>query len=60
MKSEEGGTRRSHRRVSRNDEFERRRRLMNEVIEEITANGGGLRIADNLPREAYYERAALR
>ena len=43
-----------------NAEFERRRRLMNEVIEEITANGGGLRISDNLPREALYERDALR
>ncbi len=45
---------------TRNDEFERRRRQMNDVIEEITANGGGLRIADNLPREALYERDALR
>ena len=45
---------------TRNDEFERRRRLMNDVIEEITANGGGLRMSDNLPREAIYERDALR
>ncbi len=45
---------------SQDDEFERRRRLMNDVIEEITANGGGLRMADNLSREALYERNALR
>ena len=43
-----------------NDEFERRRLLMNDVIEEITANVGGLSMADNLPREALYERNALR
>ena len=43
-----------------NDEFERRRLFMNDVIEEITANGGGLSMADNLPREALYERNALR
>ena len=42
------------------DEFERRRRLMNDVIEEITANGGGLHMADNLPREALYDPDALR
>ena len=42
------------------DEFERRRRLMNNVIEEITANGGGLQMADNLPREALYDPDALR
>ena len=45
---------------TQNDEFERRRRLMNDVIEETTANGGGLRIADNLPREALHDRSALR
>jgi len=44
----------------RDDEFERRRRLMNDVIEEITTNGGGLRMADNLPREALYDPYALR
>ena len=42
------------------DEFERQRRLMNDVIKEITANGGGLRMADNLPREALHDRNALR
>ena len=42
------------------DEFDRRRRLMNDVIEEITANGGGLRMDDNLPREALHDRNALR
>ena len=40
-------------------EAERRRRLLNEVLEEITANGGGLRMAENLPREALYDRNAL-
>ena len=42
------------------DEFERQRRLMNDMIEEITANGGGLRMADNLTREALHDRNALR
>ena len=41
-------------------EFERRSRLMREVIRDITADGGGLRMADNLPRDALYDRDALR
>ncbi len=41
-------------------EHERRRRLMHEVIQDIRARGGGLRMADNLPREALYDRDALR
>ena len=41
-------------------EHERRRRLMHEVIRDIRARGGGLRMADNLPREALYDRDALR
>ena len=41
-------------------EFERRRKLMHEVIRDITARGGGLRSADNLPRDALYDRDALR
>ena len=41
-------------------EHERRRRLMHEVIRDITAGGGGLRMADNLPRDALYDRDALR
>ncbi len=41
-------------------EAERRRRMLREVIEEITANGGGLRMADNLPREELYDRARAR
>ena len=44
----------------KDDEFERRRRLMNDVIEEITSNGGGLRMADNLSREALHDRNSLR
>ena len=39
---------------------ERRSRLLDEVIAEITADGGGLRMADNLPRESLYDRDALR
>ena len=41
-------------------EHERRGRLMREVIRDITADGGGLRMADNLPRDALYDRDALR
>lgn len=40
-------------------EHERRRRLMHEVIRDIRARGGGLRMADNLPRDALYDRDAL-
>ena len=36
---------------------ERRSRLLGEVIEKITANGGGLRMADNLSREDLYDEA---
>ena len=39
---------------------ERRRRLIDEAIAEITANGGGLRMSENLTREALYDRNALR
>ena len=31
--------------------------LLTEVIEKITANGGGLRMADNLSREDLYDEA---
>ena len=41
-------------------EFERRSRLMHEVIRDIRARGGGLRMADNLPRDELYDRDALR
>ena len=41
-------------------ELERRRRLLNEVIADFKARGVGLRMADNLPREALYDRNALR
>ena len=41
-------------------ESERRRRMLREVIEKITANGGGLRMADNLSREELYDRAGAR
>ena len=39
---------------------ERRRRLLNEVFEDFDARGVGLRMSDNLPREALYDRAAAR
>ena len=39
---------------------ERRSRLLDEAIGEITADGGGLRMADNLPRDSLYDRDALR
>ena len=35
-------------------ENRRRRRLLNEVVAEITANGGGLRMSENLSREELY------
>ena len=35
-------------------ETNRRRRLISEVIKEITATGGGLRMAENLSREELY------
>ena len=41
-------------------EVERRRRMLREVIEEITANGGGLRMTDNLSREELYDRTRAR
>ena len=41
-------------------EAERRRRRLRAVIEKITANGGGLRMADNLSREELYDRARAR
>ena len=41
-------------------ESERRRRLLNEVISDFDARGVGLRMADNIPREALYDRDAAR
>ena len=38
-------------------ELEERRWLLREVIADITANGGGLRMSDNLSREALYDGA---
>ena len=37
--------------------LERQIRLMNEVIEDITANGGGLRMSENLTRDELYDEA---
>ena len=41
-------------------EAERRRRMLWEVVEKVTAKGGGLRMADNLSREELYDRARAR
>ena len=41
-------------------EHERLSRLMHEVIRDIRARGGGLRMEDNLPRDELYDRDALR
>ena len=41
-------------------EVERRRRRMREVLEDFDARGVGLDMAENLPREALYDRDALR
>ncbi len=41
-------------------QMERRRRRLDEAIDAITADGGGLRIADNLSREELYDRARAR
>ena len=38
---------------------ERRRRLLKEAIDDITANGGGLIMSENLPRDDLYDRDAL-
>ena len=40
--------------------FDRLRKLQDETLEAIRARGGGLRPADNLPRDAVHERDALR
>ena len=40
--------------------IERRRRLLKGAIDSITANGGGLRMSENLPRDALYDRNAFR
>ena len=34
--------------------------LLKEAIDDITARGGGLRMSENLPRDALYDRDALR
>ena len=45
---------------SEETELERRRRLLAEVLADFEARGVGLRMADNLPREALYDRHAPR
>ncbi len=39
-------------------EFDRLQRLQQATLEGIRARGGGLRAADNLPRDALHERKA--
>ncbi len=41
-------------------EFDRRRRRQDETLAAIRARGGGLRSADNLPRDAVHQRDAVR
>ena len=41
-------------------ERQRRRRRLKEVVADITANGGGLRMEHNLSREDLYDRDAAR
>lgn len=40
-------------------EFDRLHRLQDETLEAIRTRGGGLRAADNLPRDALHERHAF-
>ena len=40
--------------------LERRRRLFDEVFADFDARGVGLRMTDNLSREAVHDRAAIR
>lgn len=42
------------------EEREHLRQLRKKVLAEIDSRGAGLRAADNLPREALYDRNALR
>ena len=41
-------------------EHERRRRLLDELFEDIRTTRGGFKAADNMPREALHEREAIR
>jgi hypothetical protein len=41
-------------------EFDRLRRLQEETLAGIRARGAGLRVADNLARDALHERDAIR
>ncbi len=40
--------------------YQRRCRQLREVFADLDANGVGLRMSDNLPRDALYNRAAMR
>ena len=41
-----------------NPEIAQRRKRLNSVVEAITANGGGLRMVNNLPRAGLYDRVS--
>ncbi len=45
---------------SEETELERRRRLLTQVLADFKARGVGIRMADNLSREALYDRHAPR
>ena len=45
---------------TREERFERLKRLQDETLEAIWARGGGLSAADNLSRDELYDRDALR
>ena len=45
---------------TREERFERLKRLQDETLEAIWARGGGLSAADNLSRDELHDRDALR
>ena len=45
---------------TREERFDRLKRLQDEVLADIEARGGGLSAADNLSRDELYDRDALR
>ena len=47
-------------RVAPKSERERRRQLMNEILEDIRTTRSGFKVSDNVSREALYERCAVR
>ena len=43
--------------MTKEEELKRRRKAIEEVVNSITANGGGLLMSENLTREELYEEA---